>query len=80
MCAWRVDDPDMPVAEIMRRWPETIAVFLGHQMLCVGCVIGPFHTLDDVAQEYRLDRDDLLAELVAAIARRQARAWDSSTS
>lgn len=63
----RLDDPDLLLADMMVRWPETAQVFLARGMLCVGCLIGPFHTLDDAAAEYAIDRDKLLAELQAAV-------------
>ena len=58
---------DMPVSEIMRRWPSTIGVFLDLGMLCVGCPIGVFHTLPEAADEHRLDFETLIAEVSAAI-------------
>ncbi|WP_374433627.1 DUF1858 domain-containing protein [Tabrizicola sp.] len=67
MRAPRLDDPDLPLAEIMRRWPATVPVFLARGMLCVGCVIGPFHTVDDACEEYGIDPGTLLAELRAAV-------------
>lgn len=67
MRAPRLDDPDLPLAEIMRHWPATVAVFMARGMLCVGCVIGPFHTIDDACEEYGIDPDTLLAELRAAV-------------
>lgn len=54
---------DLSVAEIMSTWPSTIRVFLERRMHCVGCPIGPFHTLPDAAEEHSL----LLAGLVADI-------------
>ncbi len=63
----RLDDPDLPLTEIMRHWPATVPVFLARGMLCVGCVIGPFHTIDDACEEYGIDPDILLAELRAAV-------------
>ena len=62
-----IDNPDLPLADMMTRWPETIPVFLRHKMLCVGCLISPFHTLVDACREYNLDEDQFLAELLAAI-------------
>lgn len=67
MRAPRLDDPGLPLADLMRRWPETVPVFLAHGMLCVGCLIGPFHTLLDASAEYGLNPEVLLAELVAAV-------------
>lgn len=60
-------DPDMPVDEIMRRWPATIAVFVRRQMLCVGCPIGTFHTLTEACDEHELDEASFVAELIAAV-------------
>lgn len=61
------DDPDLALSELMRRWPATIPVFLGHRMKCVGCLVGPFHTIADACREYGLEETELLAELRAAI-------------
>ncbi|WP_299687116.1 DUF1858 domain-containing protein [uncultured Tateyamaria sp.] len=62
----KIDDPDMPLADLMTRWPETIPVFARHRMLCVGCLVSPFHTLVDACREYDLDEDAFVAELLAA--------------
>lgn len=65
----RLDNPDLPIAEIMRRWPETVQVFIARSMQCVGCVIGPFHTLEGVCAEYGIDPEVLIVDLRAAITR-----------
>jgi hybrid cluster-associated redox disulfide protein len=64
----RLDDPDLSLGELMTTWPETIPVFLRHKMLCVGCLVNPFHTVIDACAEYELDRDDFYRELHAALA------------
>jgi hybrid cluster-associated redox disulfide protein len=58
---------EMPVSEIMRRWPATIGVFIDLGMHCVGCPIGMFHTLMEAAEEHRIGFDRLVAEVSAAI-------------
>ena len=63
----RLDDPEMPLSELMTHWPQTIPVFLRHKMLCVGCLVGPFHTVVDACAEYHLDQDEFMAELNAAV-------------
>jgi hybrid cluster-associated redox disulfide protein len=60
---------DMPVEEVMRRFPATIGVFLRHRMHCIGCAIGPFHSVADAAHEYRLVAASLLDELREAASR-----------
>ncbi len=61
------DDPDMALDTLMRLWPETIAVFLRHKMLCVGCMVNPFDTVVDACHEYDLDEAAFRTELRAVI-------------
>lgn len=61
-----IDDPDMPLDTLMSLWPDTVAVFLRHKMLCVGCMISTFHTVVDACIEYDLDEWVFRAELHAA--------------
>jgi hybrid cluster-associated redox disulfide protein len=63
----KLDDPDLPLAEMMAHWPETIPVFMRYKMLCVGCLVSPFHTAIDACAEYNLDYDRFLAELMASV-------------
>jgi len=59
-------DPDMPVDEIMRRWPAAIRPFIRHRMLCIGCPIGGFHTIIDACDAHGIDPDVFATELHAA--------------
>lgn len=54
---------DMSVDEVMRRWPATIAVFIRRRMACVGCAVGPFHSVDDAGIVYGLPAAPLVEEL-----------------
>ncbi|MGF7008734.1 DUF1858 domain-containing protein [Aminobacter sp. BE322] len=60
-------DYDMTMDVIMRRWPGTIRVILGHGLLCVGCPIASFHTVMDAAREHSLDEDRLADDLAKAM-------------
>jgi hybrid cluster-associated redox disulfide protein len=61
-------ESDMPVDEIMRRWPATIRVMIRHRMLCIGCPIGIFHTVADAAAAHTIiDEASFSAELLAAM-------------
>jgi hybrid cluster-associated redox disulfide protein len=42
------------VDEVMRLWPSTISIFVHHRMACVGCAIGPYHTIEEASAEYGL--------------------------
>ena len=60
-------DPDLSLSDLLAGWPETIPVFLRHRMLCVGCLVGPFHTVADACAEYGLDEDAFHDELRLAV-------------
>ena len=62
-----LNDPDLPLSEVFRIWPETRTVFLERQMLCVGCAIAPFHTITDACVEYNLDEKEFRADLCNAV-------------
>jgi hybrid cluster-associated redox disulfide protein len=57
----------MSMDEIMRKWPATVRVAISHHLLCVGCPIGPFHSIADAAREHGLDEAILRREFEAAI-------------
>lgn len=59
---------EMVVADVLDRWPETVAVFQQFKTACVGCVMAPFDTLDDVARIYDLDLAALMSAIDATIA------------
>lgn len=62
-----LDDPDLTLDMLMSIWPDTIAVFLRHKMLCVGCMVNPFETVIDACYEYGLDEALFRLELRQAI-------------
>jgi hybrid cluster-associated redox disulfide protein len=59
--------PNMPVDEIMRRWPATIRVMIRNGMLCVGCPIGIFHTVAEACAAHEIDEAAFSAELLSAM-------------
>ena len=60
-------DEDMTMDEIMREWPATIRVVLDHGMLCVGCPIASFHTVEEAVKEHSLDGDRFRFAMETAI-------------
>lgn len=58
---------DLSLMAIMDRWPQTLSVFIKHQMLCIGCTIAPYHIIKDACREHDLDEDKVVVELIAAI-------------
>lgn len=63
-----VDLATLCVADIMARWPATMAAFIALGTHCVGCPIGGFHTLVDAAWGHGIAEDLLVRRVAAAIA------------
>jgi len=59
----RVITLDSTIAEIMERWPKTIPVFLEKRMVCVGCHMSKFDTLEDALRNYGYLPEEFLGEL-----------------
>ncbi|WP_448191639.1 DUF1858 domain-containing protein [Azospirillum sp. sgz301742] len=58
---------DVLIADVLERWPQTLAVFLKHRMACPGCAMAPFMTLGEAGQCYGLPAADLVDEVRRAI-------------
>lgn len=63
----RFDDPTLSVGDLMVAWPEVLPVFMRNRMLCVGCAVSPFHTIEEVCALYGIETDAFLKELEEAI-------------
>ena len=63
-----MQDPDLPLENLIAKWPETGAVFRRHKMLCVGCLVAPFHSVADACLEYGISENAFYKELAAALA------------
>jgi len=58
---------DISVKALLERYPQLLQTFLDMGLICAGCPTEAFHTLKDVAREYRLDLNQLLKSLYEAI-------------
>lgn len=58
----------MMVDEVMRRWPAAIRVMLNHGLLCAGCPVAAFHSVDDAIREHGIDGTSFRSELRAVTA------------
>jgi hybrid cluster-associated redox disulfide protein len=61
-----IDNPDLPLAQLFQRWPDSAQIFFRRKMGCFGCLIAPFHGVTDACREYELDEDEFRAALRAA--------------
>jgi hybrid cluster-associated redox disulfide protein len=51
---------DITVKELLEKHPWLLHMFVDLKLHCPGCPAEAFHTLAEVAQEYKLDLDQLL--------------------
>lgn len=59
--------PELTVADVMRRWPRTVQVFIAHRMACPGCPMAGFMTVAEAAGSYGLDTGVLVSALSAGL-------------
>jgi hybrid cluster-associated redox disulfide protein len=57
----------MPIGEVVQKYPQTIEVFLRHGLMCFGCAIARFENVEQGAQAHGIDAEKLLADLNAAV-------------
>jgi hybrid cluster-associated redox disulfide protein len=53
----------MDLDSLLEAYPEAARVFARRGMLCVGCPIARFHTLEDAAALYGLELAELVEEI-----------------
>lgn len=56
---------EMPIGEIVQNHPDTVQVFLRHGLMCFGCAIARFESLEQGALAHGIDLDALLQDLNA---------------
>lgn len=54
---------EMTIAEIVRRYPETLTVFEKYRLDCFECQIAEYEALEHGAGVHKIDIEKLLAEL-----------------
>jgi hybrid cluster-associated redox disulfide protein len=60
--------PDLPMSEILEKWPQTIPVFMAHGFSCIGCYMSAFDTLEDALVVHGLPLEPILAALNQSVA------------
>ena len=51
------------VADLLKKAPEAVRIFINQQTACVGCYLAKFCTLKDVVNAYQLEEKTFLQEL-----------------
>lgn len=63
---------DMPIAEVVQKYPQTVPVFLAHGLMCFGCAVARFENVEQGALAHGIDVDALMKDLNAAVAEQPA--------
>lgn len=58
---------DLPVADLLERWPVTAGVFLRHCMACIGCVFSGMDTARQALDAHGIEHDGFRRQLTQAI-------------
>ena len=58
---------EMPIGDIVQQYPGTVQVFLRHGLMCFGCAIARFESLEQGALAHGIDLDALLQDLNAVV-------------
>jgi hybrid cluster-associated redox disulfide protein len=59
---------DMPIGQVVQKYPETVQVFLQHGLMCFGCAIARFENVEQGAVAHGIDVDALMKDLNEAVA------------
>ena len=54
---------DMPIIEVVQKYPGTIQVFMQHGLGCIGCALARFENVREGAQAHGIDVEVLIKDL-----------------
>jgi len=54
---------EMPIGEVLQKYPETFEVFSEHGLHCVGCAIAHFENIQQGAEAHGIDVKKLIDDL-----------------
>ena len=63
---------DMPIGEVVQKYPNTIEVFFRHGLGCVGCAVARFENIAQGAMAHGIDVDTLIRDLNQSVLQAQA--------
>lgn len=54
---------DTTIEEVVKKYPETMMVFMKHGLHCVGCHVSAFESIEQGAIAHGIDTDALVTDL-----------------
>ena len=58
---------DMPIGDVVSKYPATINVSFKHGLGCVGCAVARFENIQQGAMAHGIDVDTLIGDLNQAV-------------
>ena len=57
----------MKIDEVIKKYPETVEVFVKNGFHCIGCIAASFETIEEGAKAHGITAEELVEELNEAI-------------
>jgi hybrid cluster-associated redox disulfide protein len=54
---------EMTIGGVLKKYPESLKVFLSHGLMCVGCAVARFENIRQGATVHGIDVDALIRDL-----------------
>jgi hybrid cluster-associated redox disulfide protein len=58
---------EMNISEVVEQYPQTVQVFLRHGLMCFGCAIARFESVEQGAIAHGINVEALIKDLNAAV-------------
>ena len=66
--AEQVITADMPIGDVIQKYPNTVEVFFRHGLGCIGCAAANFENIAQGCMAHGIDADALVKDLNAMVA------------
>ena len=63
---------NMPIGDVVAKYPQTVEVFAKHGLHCIGCAIASFESVEQGAKSHGIDATVLLKDLNSAAKKKQS--------
>jgi len=54
---------EMNIDEVIKKYPETVEIFVKNGFHCIGCAVASFESIEDGAKAHGVDTNKLVKEL-----------------
>ncbi len=58
---------EMGIGEVVQKYPQTVDVFVGNGLGCIGCAAASYESIEQGAMAHGIDVDKLMKQLNEAV-------------